>query len=38
MTTLYYNKSGRLKEIIEQEKEYAKAYMRITQGSKSGMG
>ena len=24
-TTLYYNKSGRLKEIIEQEKEYAKA-------------
>ena len=36
MTTLYYNKSGRLKEIIEQEKEYAKAYMRITQGSRVG--
>ena len=36
MTTLYYSKPGSLRMTIEQEKEYAKAYMRITQGSREG--
>ncbi len=36
MTVLYYNKSGSLKHIIEQEKIYAKYYMHLTKGVHEG--
>lgn len=36
MTLLYYNKSGNLKKIIEQEKIYAKYYMSLTKGVNEG--
>ena len=36
MTVLYYRKSGTLREIIQQEKEYAAFYMQLTRGGQTG--
>lgn len=36
MTILYFNEAGSLKRVVEQEKQYAKAYMSLTKGSKEG--
>lgn len=36
MTVLYYNESGKLREIIEKEKEHARYYMYLTKGTTEG--
>lgn len=36
MTVLYYNESGKLKEIIEKEKEHTRYYMHLTKGTTEG--
>ena len=36
MTVLYYRESGTLREIIQQEKEYASLYMQLTRGGQMG--
>lgn len=36
MTILYYNKTGKLKQTIEQEKEYAHYHLRLIGGGKGG--
>lgn len=36
MTVLYCRKSGTLREIIQQEKEYAAFYMQLTRGGQTG--
>lgn len=36
MTLLYYRESGKLKEVIAEEKEYARYYMHLTSGGQEG--
>lgn len=36
MTVLYYNESGRLRQIIEKEKEHTRYYMHLTKGTTEG--
>ena len=38
MTVLYCRESGTLREIIQQEKEYAAFYMQLTRGGQTGWG
>ncbi len=36
MSALYYNESGKLREIIEKEKEHTRYYMHLTRGTTEG--
>ncbi|MBU5478691.1 LuxR C-terminal-related transcriptional regulator [Eubacterium sp. MSJ-13] len=36
MTVLYYNESGKLRQIIEKEKEHTRYYMHLTKGTTEG--